>query len=337
VAPRAPASTGWFLRRAAIGIAVLALAIAGGAWLMHSAIDPEAEGPAVEARNDALAGVASWAFRDVGQTAEVGAGDDLVVVPATRDRQLLSRADVQALRHRTGGGDRVVLAHVSLAEIADSSDMWRSDWVVDVSPGDSSRSGVTFPRVPAAGAPAWLARENAVRRTTFPVRFWQSDWQARLIGRSFSLINRLVAIGVDGIYLTGGDAAQSWSLERPGARDDLAALVRRIASHVRQLKPELLIVLENGDELVDDRRIRLAVDAFAITELFYSGSGAGEPIADEAIDARLARLRPLQIDARPILVREQLLDARSVAAVSARVRRLGLVPAVEARSTGVRP
>jgi len=323
-----PAPAAWFARRAAIGLAVLILAIGGASWILHSSIDPEAEGPAVEARNDALGGVASWAVLEGAHAMAPDAAGDLVVVPVGLVGSTLSIDVVKRLRERAGQADRVVLARIALSEISEGSEMWRPDWVVDVSPGDGK---VAFPRVPHATAPTWLGREHATRRATYPVRYWHADWQGRLAGSSKALLDRVVAAGFDGIYMTGTEAAQNWSLERSQARADMVELIGRLADYGRKLRPELVVVLENGDDLVHERTVRRAIDGLALTGLLYPEGLGGEPSTDDGIESRLLRLRPLQIDARPIFAREVVDDERSAAAVAARLKRLGLVPSIAVR------
>jgi uncharacterized protein (TIGR01370 family) len=297
---------------------------------MHSSIDPEAEGPAVEARNDALSGVASWVVQDAARTAILGPEGDLAVVPVGHAGATLSIDGVMRLRIREGQADRVVLARIELSEIAETSEVWQADWVVDVSPAGAK---ATFPRVPRATAPAWLGRENATRRTTYPVRFWHPDWQARLSGSSSALLDRVIAAGFDGIYLVGSEAARNWSPERSEARADMIDLIGKLADYGRRLRPELVIVLENGDDLVNVRKVRGAIDGLALTGLLYPEGLGGESSPDDIIESRLLRLRPLQIDARPIFVREAVEDERSAVAVASRLRRLGLVPSIAVRDS----
>ena len=111
---------------------------------------------------------------------------DLVILDAFFDDQLLTAAQVQALRRKAQGGSRLVVAYFSIGEAEDYRYYWQAAW--DQEP------------------PAWLAGENRAWRGNYKVKYWQPGWQALLFGSPQAYLDRLLAAGFDGAYLDIIDA-----------------------------------------------------------------------------------------------------------------------------------
>ena len=97
-----------------------------------------------------------------------------------------SRRQVGALRRKACGGNRFVLAYMSIGEAEDYRPYWRPSW--------------------KAAPPPWLDRENPDWPGNFKVRYWRKDWQEILMGRKVAVLDRILDAGFDGVYLDIIDA-----------------------------------------------------------------------------------------------------------------------------------
>jgi len=108
---------------------------------------------------------------------------DVLVVDGWFDAGVpLSAGDLAALGRKPGGGERLVLAYLSIGEAED----YRADW----SPSWALRP------------PAWLGDENPDWPGNYAVRYWDPEWQAIVFAR----LDGLIAAGFDGVYLDKVDA-----------------------------------------------------------------------------------------------------------------------------------
>ncbi|RMG57808.1 MAG: hypothetical protein D6722_24380 [Bacteroidetes bacterium] len=111
---------------------------------------------------------------------------DLVILDAFFDEDMLTAAQVAALRQKAGGGRRLVVAYFSIGEAEDYRYYWQAGWDQD--------------------PPSWLAAENRAWRGNYKVKYWQQGWQDILFGTSNAYLDRILAAGFDGAYLDIIDA-----------------------------------------------------------------------------------------------------------------------------------
>ncbi len=155
----------------------------------------------------------------IGQTAY-----DLVVMDYSADggeEGEFSAAQIEALRH-SPGGDKIVLAYMSIGEAEDYRFYWQPDW--------------------APGNPPWLDEENPDWPGNYRVRYWEPDWQTII----FAYTDRLLDAGFDGAYLDIVDAYETYADERPTAAQEMADFVAAIRAHARARDPDFLIFPQNA-------------------------------------------------------------------------------------------
>ena len=111
---------------------------------------------------------------------------DVVLIDLFYDYQPLSPADIASLKRKAGGGERLIIAYMSIGEAEDYRYYWEPEWIVD--------------------PPAWLARENPDWPGNYKVRYWDENWQAIIYGNEESYLQRLLDAGFDGVYLDIIDA-----------------------------------------------------------------------------------------------------------------------------------
>ena len=66
----------------------------------------------------------------------------------------------------------------------------------------------------------------------------------------------------------------------------MVAFVTALAAHGRALKPGLLIVPQNAEELLDDAAYRALIDGIAKEDLLFGDGRSKHPNPQEVIDTR---------------------------------------------------
>jgi cysteinyl-tRNA synthetase len=153
---------------------------------------------------------------------------DLVVIDYSAggdDESAYTAAQIASLK-ASPGGDKLVLAYMSIGEAEDYRFYWQDGW----QPGD----------------PTWLDAENPDWQGNYKVRYWDPAWQAIIFGHT----DRLLDAGFDGAYLDIIDAYEYYAAQRPTATQDMAAFVAAIRVYALSHDPGFLIFPQNGAELV---------------------------------------------------------------------------------------
>src|SRR5262245_2726451 len=197
---------------------------------------------------------------------------DMAVIDAFgEDGMMFGRKQVDAMRRKPDGSRRIVLAYMSIGE----AENYRWYW----------------PR----RSPEWLAHENKKWPGNFAVRFWHRDWQAIV----FDYLDKIVAAGFDGVYLDRVDI-----FEEMGGAHEMVDFVERISQRGKAKRSNFLVISQNGDALIPDRRFRRAIDGFAREDLFYGEIKDGERNDPDSIDASIDRLHMLAAEGKPVFVVE---------------------------------
>ena len=201
-------------------------------------------------RPTALSAVNDWLYQlqELDLTAVGDTAYDLVVMDYSADGSEsgeFTAAQINALRH-SPGGEKIVLAYMSIGEAEDYRFYWQDGWEV--------------------GDPAWLDAENPDWPGNYKVRYWDSAWQTIIL----SYTDRLLDAGFDGAYLDIIDAYEYYSATRPTAAQDMADFVARIRTYARTRAPDFLIFPQNAPEMA-----RLvpgyleAVDGIGQEDIYY--------------------------------------------------------------------
>ncbi len=259
-APRPAAiSAGAIGRRAALGIALLALMSGGTAALLYNSLDPEVEFAAdrdAVRRRTTLTAVTSWSRSgDAGQ-ADLAAGNatGLIVLSAKalidQDTAAAQLTVTRLQAASEDGGRRPILAALTVGE---------------------------------------TALQDAFSRET-------------------TLIDQLIARGVDGIFLNCRQALAVARQSGRGAQSKLAEALGALADRVRTAEPDFLIVLENAPSLTAEPSIARVVDGIAVNSLLYAADGSGAAGARSEIAEVMPELNRVKRSGRAVFVTEYLAE-----------------------------
>jgi cysteinyl-tRNA synthetase len=223
---------------------------------------------------------------------------------------------VPALKH-SPGGDKTVLAYLSIGQAEDYRFYWDPSWKTD--------------------PPSWLDEPDPDWRGDYWVRYWDPGWKAIIFGSPDAYLDRIIALGFDGIYLDRVDA-YAYFEERDGRRTaarEMADFVIELAEYAREQRPGFGVFPQNAEELgtmFDDYLD--TVTGIGIEDLYYGQIADHEP-SPPADTAERERILSDWVDAGKLVLTidytarpEQISDAyrRSI--------EHGFVPYVTDRSLG---
>ena len=178
---------------------------------------------------------------------------DLVVMDYSADgteEGEFTPAQIAALKH-SPGGEKVVLAYMSIGEAEDYRFYWHDDWT--------------------PGNPGWLDAENPDWPGNYKVHYWDPGWQAIVL----SYTGRLLDAGFDGVYLDIIDAYEYYADQgRAAAAQEMVDFVAAIRAYARARDPDFTIFPQNAPELAEEVPDYLAlVDGIGQEDIYYGYDG----------------------------------------------------------------
>jgi len=198
--------------------------------------------------NDFLYQLQNLDLAAVGDTAY-----DLVVMDYSAegdDATAFTSAQVAALK-RSPGGEKIVLAYMSIGEAEDYRFYWQEGWT--------------------PGNPAWLDVENPDWEGNYKVHYWDPAWQAII----FDYTDRLLDAGFDGAYLDLIDAYEYYAERgRATAAQEMVDFVAAIRAHARARDSGFRIFPQNAPELASLAPGYLdSVDGIGQEDIYYGYEG----------------------------------------------------------------
>ena len=111
---------------------------------------------------------------------------DIVIIDAFYEGNILTADDISSLKTKINGGNRLVIAYMSIGEAEDYRYYWQKEW--------------------KSSPPSWLAGENPNWFGNYKVRYWDLVWQDIIYGNDNSYLKKILDAGFDGVYLDIIDA-----------------------------------------------------------------------------------------------------------------------------------
>ena len=202
-----------------------------------------------------LAKVESWGcqYQNIEPDRMAGTGLDLIVIDPVLDGgtgRMADQHDLEQLRSKPDGSRRLVLAYLSIGAAEEYRAYWQPAW--------------------QAGPPTWLGARNPDWPRSHSVLYWQPDWR----GIVEDGLQRIVAAGFDGVFMDRVDAYHDWS-GRPSAQEDMVDLVVQLSQSARRSQPGFVLVGQNAEHLLANRRYREAIDGVSKESLLTELHGPG--------------------------------------------------------------
>ncbi len=252
---------------------------------------------------------------------------DMLVVDATTGLDTggpFTRADVERLKVMPDGRRRLVVSYLSIGEAEDYRDDYFAKEYFD------------------EDAPDWLMKENPQWKGNRIIRFCDDGWQRTILGDDrgrnvyrpgeASPIYRLIELGFDGVYLDRVDVYAEVTKECKDSANAMVDFVARLAAHARKADPKFIVILQNAEELLANKKMVDTIDAVAKESLFYGGDmGQGQNPQTQVRDV-LANLRRAQTAGRAVFVVDYVTDRGRAADAVRKISSEGFVPYVGPRN-----
>ncbi len=116
--------------------------------------------------------------------------DILIIDAFFQDDIMLSGQDLDQLKTKQNGGQRIVIAYMSIGEAEDYRYYWKDDYYEN--------------------PPDWLLGENPKWNGNFLVKYWDEEWQQIMALSDESYLNKIIDAGFDGVYLDIVDGYQTF-------------------------------------------------------------------------------------------------------------------------------
>lgn len=111
---------------------------------------------------------------------------DLILIDLYFNDEVLSVADVESLKVKSGGGSRLVICYMSIGEAEDYRYYWNE---LDKS---------------------LVCSENPDWQGNFVMKYWEADWKSVIFGNNQSYLKKILDAGFDGAYLDIIEAYESF-------------------------------------------------------------------------------------------------------------------------------
>ncbi len=165
---------------------------------------------------------------------------------------------LDALRN-SPGGPKLVVSYMSIGQAADYQYYWQREW--DTNP------------------PGWVEEDDPEWSGDHWVRYWDPEWQAIIYGSDDSYLDRIIALGFDGVLLDRVDTATYFEEQgRETAYREMADFVMALAEYARARRPGFGIFTINGEDIgLRYPEYMDAVTGIMVEDLYYGYPRDHEP------------------------------------------------------------
>lgn len=207
-------------------------------------------------------------------------------------------------------GERRVLCYLSIGEAEVYRTYWKKEW--------------------KKNPPSFLDEENPRWKGNYKVKYWDPEWKKILYGSSDSLLDKILALGFDGIYLDIVDAYQYYEEQgRVSAAEEMVSLVEELAEYSRRVKPGFGVFPQNAEELgVRFPRYMSLSDGIGIEDLFYGNPLPGSASPEEWTQMRIDALLQWRDAGKLVLTTDYAVGEEQIFNAYKRSRSYGFVPYV---------
>ena len=279
-----------------------------GTFLGAVAIGALLAGPAVgQTRANPFLQAKSWAFqlKNLGpeEQKKIAASPfDLVVIDSEQfpdSREIpLTKEEVERMKIRPDGSKRLVIAYFSVGEAETYRYYWKPEW-------NKSK-------------PSWVGKENKEWKENFLVKYWEPAWQNIVFGNPNAFADRIMAAGFDGFYIDRADAYYYFG-DTKESRDRMASFIIKLTNYMRAKKPNVAILVQNAEELLDRPDYVAAIDGIAKEDLLYGIRHKEEPNKKDEVTWSMGLLKPFRAQNKAVFVIEYLTRADYIADAKGRL------------------
>ena len=218
-------------------------------------------------------------------------GEDRNEVPLTKD-------EVGAMQKRPDGSKRLVIAYLSIGETENYRYYWKKEW-------DKQR-------------PSWMGKENKEWKANYLAKYWEPEWQKIIYGSPEAYVDKVLAAGFDGFYFDRADAYYYFG-DNAEARGRMVDFIVKLANYARAKKPDVAIMVQNAEELLDRKEYVDAIDGIAKESLLFGVRGLDKPNTTADVSETTALLKKASDKGKSIFVVEYLQDKGNIATADKKI------------------
>ncbi len=279
-------------------------------------------GAQAQARDNPFKNAKTWAFqlKNLGpeEQAKLAASPYDVIVIDSEDypggvERPLKPAEIEAMKKKPDGSKRLVIAYFSVGEAESYRYYWQKEWT--------------------KRKPAWVGKENKEWKENFLVKYWEPTWQNIIFGRPEAFADRVLAQGFDGFYIDRADAYYYFG-DNADVRQKMRDFIIKLTNYMRAKKPDVAILVQNAEELLDNKAYVEAIDGIAKEDLLFGISHKEERNKADDVAESSALLKSAQASGKKIFVIEYLTRAGYIAEAKKRLDELGFVMYTGPRGLG---
>ena len=269
-------------------------------------------------RNNPFQNSKSWAFqlRNLGpkQQAKIAASPyDVVVIDSllgaddeegNGKTRFLTKDEIDRMKKKPDGSRRLVIKYFSIGESENYRYYWRPEW-------NKSK-------------PSWMSKENKEWKGNYLVQYWHPTWQQIIFGSPEAYADKMLELGFDGFYLDRVDAYYYFG-DNKQSRERMVDFVSKLATYLRAKKPEIGILGQNAEELLEYPAYVQAIDGIAKESPIYGIKGADVLNPQSDIVETRDLLQKFQKQGKKVFVVEYLRKPETIADAVKRTKELGWV------------
>ncbi len=264
----------------------------------------------------------TWAFQlknlDAAQQAKLAASPYDVLVIDSEDypggvERALTRDEIEKLKKKPDGSRRLVISYFSVGEAESYRYYWKPEWTKK--------------------KPGWVGKENKEWKENFLVKYWEPTWQNIIFGSPQAFADRVIAQGFDGFYIDRADAYYYFG-DNADVRQKMRDFIIKLTDYMRRQKPDVAILVQNAEELLDNKAYVAAIDGIAKEDLLFGITHREEHNKADDVSESTTLLKSAQSAGKKIFVIEYLSRPGYIAEAKRRLDELGFVMYTGPRGLG---
>jgi cysteinyl-tRNA synthetase, unknown class len=224
--------------------------------------------------------------------------------------------DVIPALKNSPGGPKIVLCYMSIGQSENYRWYWQPEW--------------------EKNPPSWLDEPDGVWAGDHWVRYWDTEWQRIIYGTPESYLDRILALGFDGVYLDRVDAY--WYYQDQGretAAREMVDFILDFTDYARNKHPGFGVFPQNAEELgILFPDFMDAMTGIGVEDLYYGYPRDHEPSPSDWTAEREAILDQWVADGKLVLTIDYTARPEQIADAYFRSHAHGYIPYVTDRSLG---
>jgi cysteinyl-tRNA synthetase, unknown class len=226
--------------------------------------------------------------------------------------RVITPEEMAKLKTKPDGSRRLVISYVSIGEAEDYRFYWDDAW--------------------KGRQPKWLLEENKEWKGNYPVCFWEPGWQSVVCGSPGAYLDRIQALGFDGVYLDKCDVFEDLeeklpkiAATRPNLKGDMVKFIASTSRYLKSQDPNFIVVMQNAESLLEYDELVQAIDGVAKESLLYGINGPEKQNPPDEIEFSSNLLQKAKAAGKAVMVVEYLNSAPKIEHAKAALKGSGCV------------